>query len=116
MNQSIQNTVHTPHPAQYNMVGQRLTQTLGTTEEAISPGMVDRLHRYALGRMAEAGFGSVIQGWNVEVYTLNGDLPRSERAYTVRWLNAAGGYIEVCGIETNKGWPSLDFGFEIGTC
>ena len=33
---------------------------------------------------------------------------------TVRFMTKQGGYLEVCGIQTTKGWPQLDFGIDVG--
>lgn len=81
--------------------------------EVISNGLVGRLFKYATKRACEAGFDSVMD-WDVEVYTLDGREPPPDRSYCVKFKNSLGGYIEVIGILTNRGWPSLDHGFAIG--
>ena len=32
----------------------------------------------------------------------------------IRFMTKQGGYLEVCGIQTTKGWPQLDFGIDVG--
>lgn len=95
----------------FNMVGQRLPDSLRDVDEVISPGLVQRLHRYALKNMAEAGFD--VSGWDCEVYTMDGDDRPSDRAYCVEFTNAKGGMIGVQGILTSHGHPCLDHGLHI---
>lgn len=82
------------------------------TGEKIPQGLAKRLHRYALERMDDAGFATAVTGWKVTVYTINGEERAAHRAYTVRFQNERGGLIEVCGIFTRNGWPTLDHGFD----
>ena len=101
-------------PAQFNGVGQFLGYPLHTVAEAISPGLAQRLVRYAQGRMNDAGFGALTADWQVTAYTIDGDETPGHRSYCVRWQNEKGGFIEVVRILTRAGWPCLDHGFEIG--
>lgn len=87
---------------------------LRATEECISDGLAARLHRYALARMDEAGFGTTVKEWATEVTTIDGNDAPANRSYCVQFENANGGYIALVGILTNKGWPTLGHGFEIG--
>jgi hypothetical protein len=90
-----------------------LPTTLHDVAERIRQGMAQRLLRYAQQQMDASGFGAAVAGWQVEVYTIDGDDVPSERSYCVRWKNEKGGYIEVIGILTNHGWPCIDHGFYI---
>ena len=100
--------------SQFNMVGQRLPSLVIDHAEKISAGLAQRLAKYAEKRMQESGFGPLLQGAEVEVYTLDGNDRKSDRCYTVKFSTRAGGYVEVSGIHVAHGWPTLDFGFEIG--
>lgn len=112
---NITSTIYKTEPTQFTMTGQRLDNTLTTQPTLISAGLVKRLHRYALGSMAEVGFDAVIQGWNVNVYTMDADEKVTDRYYSVRFINPQQGYIQVSGIMLNaQGWPTLDHGFDIG--
>lgn len=100
-------------PAHFSQVGQRVSRLLHQTPERISPGLAERLCRHAERRLSEAGFTQAV-GWQVEVYTLNADDKPADRAYTVRFQNDKGGYVELIGILTARGWPNVDHGFAIG--
>lgn len=91
-----------------DMVGQRLPDPLYDTDQKISPGLVVRLRRYAEKGLEDAGFE--ISTWNCEVYTMDGNLPPSERYYCVEFVSPKGGMIGVQGIATNHGHPFLDHG------
>ncbi len=105
-------TVMKKGPTRFNMVGQHLDYELFTIDESISAGLAKRLVSYALSRLNDAGF--VVDQWNIEVYTMDGDVSPVERRYCVKFQNEKGGYIELIGIYTEHGWPSLDHGFSIG--
>jgi len=109
----MKTVVYEKGPARFDMAGQRLPTVVRETFEAISKGLAERLRRHAESRLAGAGFTQAA-GWKVEVYTLDGEDKPADRGYTVRFQNEKGGYIEVIGILTVKGWPSLDHGFAIG--
>lgn len=97
----------------FNMVGQRLPDTLHNTGEVISPGLVARLHRYGRMRMTSAGFA--VDGWKCSIYTMDGDLRVGDRAYCVEFTNAKGGMVGVQGILFGRGGhPCLDHGLSIG--
>ncbi|TCV51365.1 hypothetical protein [Pseudomonas sp. 460] len=100
--------------SRFNMVGQKLPDHLHITDKVITQGLAYRLARYALQRLDDAGFAKAVEGWKLAVYTMDADLPPGDRTYSVRWKNDAGGYIEVCGIFTKRGWPTLDHGYFIG--
>lgn len=108
-------TVMIQGKARFNQVGQFLGYPLTTTQETISPGLAKRLHAYALQRLDDAGFKNIVEGWAVEVYTMDGDDRPANRSYCVKFKNAKGGAIEVIGILTRNGWPTLDHGYSIGT-
>lgn len=96
----------------FTQFGQRLPDSLHDSEERIAPGLVRRLHQYGRDRMEEAGFN--VEGWECEVYTMDGNLPRSERYYCVEFTNPKGGMIGVQGIATGRGaHPILDHGLSI---
>lgn len=100
--------------ARFNQVGQRLRDDVVFLNESISPGLASRLHHYAVQRLTEAGFGKAIEGCSVDVCPLDADEVPRYRSYSVRFQNSSKGYIDVIGIFTNHGWPSLDHGFDIG--
>lgn len=107
----VSNLVMKRGPSRFNMVGQSLPHTLHVTAEAISSGLVRRLHQYALNRMSDAGFG--VEEWLCEVSTMDGEIPPSERYYCVEFTNAKGGTIGVQGISTHHGHPHLDHGLYV---
>lgn len=111
----LSTTVMKRGPAQFNMVGQHLGYPLKNMDEAISPGLAQRLARYAVQRMTESGFEPIVKAAEIEVYTLDGDDLPSQRNYVVKFKTPKDGYIELVGIMTSRGWPSLDHGFAIGT-
>jgi hypothetical protein len=92
----------------FNMVGQRLPSSLHDTDQTISAGLVQRLHAFARKRLTDAGFS--FADWACEVYTMDADLPASERYYTVEFVHDLGAVLGVQGIGTNRGWPQLDHG------
>lgn len=100
-------------PAHFNQVGQRLWHPVIDLPESITAGLASRLHNYAKNRCVEAGFGPIVDVASVELYTVDGDERPSNRSYCVRFRTPQGGCIEVVGILTRQGWPSLDHGFEI---
>lgn len=96
-------------PARFTMTGQKLPYDLiEQPDQRISPGLVARLQRYAIERLAQSGFK--VDGCKCEVSTMDGDLPPSERYYVVNFVNEAGGGIGVQGIGTAHGHPQLDHG------
>lgn len=101
-------------PARFDQVGQRLSPYLATTDEAISAGLAQRLVRFATARMTEAGFAALLPEAAVEVYTLDGGSKPADRSYCVRWTRPEGGHVEVIGILTRAGWPSVYHGFYMG--
>lgn len=108
-NQTISVSVLQRGQPRFDMVGQRLPDSLHDTDLTISPGLVKRLHRYALYSMAEAGFD--VSGWDCEIYTMDAHDRPADRAYCVEFTNAKGGMIGVQGILTHRGHPHLDHGF-----
>lgn len=111
----LETTIMRRGPASFTQLGQFLGYPLKTIDQQISPGLAQRLARYAVQRMTEAGFEALISASNVEVYTVDGDEPPASRQYVVKFKSGKGGYIEVVGILTQRGWPTLDHGFEVGT-
>ncbi len=100
---------------QFDMSGTFLGYPLRVLPESISSGLSARLTRYAIRRLTEAGFDPLLKLATIEVYTTNGDELPANRAYCVKFTTPQGGYIELIGILTKSGWPSLDHGFAIGT-
>lgn len=88
-----------------DMVGQSLPDDLRITADAISPGLVERIDRYAVRTLTAGGFD--VSSWRCEIYTLDADAPASYRSYTAEYVNAAGGMIGVSGIEMKNGHPFL---------
>lgn len=101
------------NPPRFDMVGQRLSDTLRDTAQTISLGLVQRLRHYAIGVLEEAGFA--VGAWACEVYTMNADESPADRSYTVEFVNSRGGMLGVQGILTRAGWPCLDFGVCVST-
>lgn len=95
----------------FSMCGERLPDNLIDTDQEISAGLVARLDRYALKVLQAAGFD--VQYWSCNVYTMDGDLPPSDRTYCVEFTNERGGLLGVQGILTSRGWPILDHGFVV---
>lgn len=111
---SIRSLVMKRGEPRFNMVGQKLPDSLRDLNEVISQGLVQRLHRYALERLVPAGFA--VTEWSCEVSTMDGDELPPDRYYIVTFTNPLGGALGVQGIATSKGWPCLDHGVfvEIG--
>jgi hypothetical protein len=101
-------------PARFDMVGQSLPTHLHLTSENISAGLAARLHRYAEGELHAQGFGALAKDAKVIVYTIDAEDRPADRSYCVRWHTPKGGYVELVGILTKAGWPSLNHGFDIG--
>ena len=109
MQPHITTSVMRLNPPRFDMTGQKLRDTLAVMDDAIiSPGLVKRLHQYALKRAIEAGFD--VSGWPCEIYTMNGDERASDRYYTIEFTNSKGGKIGVQGVGTNHGHPVSDHG------
>ena len=106
----MKTTVHMRGPTQFDING-RGYSILRETEESISPGLASRLESYARKRVVDAGLPALLEGWTVEIYTTDGELPPSERYYVVKWQNTQGTEIQLTGILTNRGWPTVDHGF-----
>lgn len=100
-----------PH---FNWTQYRTNWPILRTDETISHGLMHRLAKYALKRLDEAGFKAAIEGWECNVYTLDGNDRPSDRVYQVRFMNSKGGFLEVDRIHTSKGWPFLDHGISAG--
>lgn len=109
----ITTTVMKREEARFDMVGKFLGYPLKVMNEVISKGLAERLTKYALKHLDDEGFLTAVNGWNVEVYTLDGDANPAERTYCVRFINVKGGSIEVIGIFTKNGWPFLNHGLAI---
>jgi hypothetical protein len=113
MEQTIDVSVMRRGEARFDMCGRKLPDSLhDAPDESISPGLLARLHRYGLKRMLDAGFE--VADWRCEVYTMDADLPRSERYYCVEFTNPKGGMVGVQGVATNHGHPFLDHGLCVG--
>lgn len=110
----LKTTVMQRGKANFDMSGRFLGHQLHPVDGCISSGLASRLRTYSLDRLNSAGFKQLVEGWETEVFTADGDESPSQRSYNVSFKNPSGGYIEVVGILTSKGWPSLDHGFEIG--
>jgi len=100
-------------PTQFNMVGQVIGRPLHTADERISPGLAERLHRYAEKELIDHGFGALAKDAKVTVYTIDGNDKPADRSYCVRWHTPKGGYVELIGILTRAGWPTLHHGWDI---
>lgn len=95
--------------ARFDMVGQKLPDSLHDTDEQISSGLAKRLTYYAANELEDNGFN--LSGWSSEVYTMDGDRLPSQRYYCVEFTHPKGGMVGVQGILTRHGWPHLDHGF-----
>lgn len=111
---SVSTEVMKRGPARFDMVGKLLPFHLERVDECISAGLAVRLVNYALERLDDAGFKSMVKEWGVVVYTMDGDEAPADRYYVVKWQNTSGGLVEVVGIMTRRGWPFLDHGYAIG--
>ena len=100
--------------ARHDMVGRFLGYPLHITEQQISAGLAKRLVRYGEHVLDDNGFLDMVQGWAVKVGTNDADKTPANRFYWVTWTNEKGGTINVTGILTSKGWPTLDHGLTIG--
>lgn len=100
-------------PTQFDMVGQVVARPLYTVEETISKGLAERLHRYAERELIDQGFGALAKDAKVTVYTIDGEEKPADRSYCVRWHTPKGGYVELIGILTKAGWPTVNHGFAI---
>lgn len=105
---TVTNLVMRRGESRFNMVGQKLPDSLHDMDESISSGLVQRLHRYALRALEGAGFELI--GWDCEVYTTDGDDRPADRSYCVEFTNSKGGMVGVQGIFTSHGHPMLDHG------
>jgi hypothetical protein len=114
MSQAIQTEVYKAQPPRFNMAGQRLADWLNLTSEQISAGLAQRLARYALNRLDDAGFKASVEGWQCLVMTDEAEESPANRSYYVRWKNPKGGFMEVTGILTKNGWPFIDHGISAG--
>ena len=100
----------------FDMCGQRLSVDLNLGSEGVSQGLAKRLFDYAAKSLRDDGFGFMVDlaiagKWEASVYTIDGDMPSADRSYCVRITNPEGGYVEMIGIYTSKGWPSIDHGY-----
>lgn len=111
---TIKTKVYKQGPSRFDMCGQQLPTNLSLTNEVIGYGLAVRLHKYGINRLKDAGFYDMVSKWQTEVYTIDADELPSNRTYCIKWINSDGGYIELAGILTNNGWPSLDHGWDIG--
>lgn len=98
----------------FNWTRNRTERPIHQTSETISQGLMHRLASYALNRLDEAGFKATVEGWDCNVYTLDGNDRPADRVYQVCFMNSKGGYLEVDRIHTRSGWPFLDHGISAG--
>lgn len=114
MDTQINTEVSKRGPAHFDMCGKFLHYPLVECEGSISAGLVKRLYAYATKRAKECGLFSLLQGWQVTIYTMAGDDDDpANRGYNVAWDNPQGTRIELCEILTRSGWPFLDHRFSI---
>lgn len=105
--------IYKPGKTMFNAVGQVVCRPVHKVEGSISTGLASRLMQYAERELIAAGFGALAKDATVTVYTIDGDDRPADRSYCVKWLMPQGGYVELIGILTRFGWPSLDHGFSI---
>lgn len=110
----LSTVVYGKKPVEFYLYGASKPQTLFETGEEISSGLARRILAYAFDTLDSAGFKKAVDGWKIEVYTIDAEERPADRRYCVRWTNNYGGYIEVVGIYTKNGWPFLDHGLVIG--
>lgn len=112
---TIESTVYVKQPTRHTMYGAAIPKDLRVdVSSEISGGLVKRLVSYAIEGFESAGFMSFVREARLSVYTVDGDLQSPDRSYCVRAQCEKGGYIEMIGILTSKGWPTIDHGFYIG--
>lgn len=93
---------------QFTSWGASLGQTLRDTDETISARLRDRIHRYACGRVRDAGFGLVLE-WPVRVEAFDAEAAPADRVYSVTWTNAQGNTVSLSGILiSHRGHPVVD--------
>lgn len=108
--------VYQKQPTRFDMCGQHLSVDLNLGPEEVSQGLAKRLFDYTARSLREDGFGfmadlAIAGKWEASVYTIDGDLPSADRSYCVRITNPEGGYVEMIGIYTRKGWPTINHGY-----
>jgi hypothetical protein len=113
MSTAIQTEVYGKAAPRFNQSGQLLATHLVETEGSVTQGLAKRLLRYAQTTLDDAGFLEMVSGWEVTVYTLDAEESPADRSYNVSWKNEKGGVIEVVGIMTYRGWPTMDHGLDI---
>ncbi|MGP9551541.1 MULTISPECIES: hypothetical protein [Halomonas] len=109
---AIQTEVYGKAAPRFNLSGQLLASHLVETSGSVSQGLAKRLLRYAQTTLDDAGFLEMVSGWEVTVYTLDADEPPADSSYNVSWKNEKDGVIEVVGIMTYRGWPTMDHGLD----
>ena len=110
---AIPTEVYAKAPPRFNLGGQLLATQLIKTDDAISQGLAKRIVKYAERTLNDAGFLEAVTGWQVTVPTIDAEDIPSERSYNVQWENNDGGILEVVGILTHRGWPTMDRGLDI---
>lgn len=110
----METEVLTCGPSRFTQTGQRLPSQVFGTNEKISEGLASRILSYALNRLKEDGFLEMVRDWDIVVYTLDAEDKPADRSYCVKFQNSQGGYIELVGILTQRGWPYLDHKYDIG--
>lgn len=109
----IKTEVYGRHPTRFDMTGKSLPVSLFLSEEGISIGLAKRIYRYALEALDSAGFLEAVKDWDVTVCADDVNEQPSDRQYWVQWENSDGGGIQVVGILTKSGWPTIDHGLNI---
>jgi hypothetical protein len=110
--ETLKTEVYKRGEANFDMTGRFLGYPLSKTDDSISQGLAKRLQRYATSRLGDCGFSFCAQ-WPCIVGTNEADERPSNRVYWVEFTNADGGQIQLTGILTRSGWPSLDHGFTV---
>ena len=106
MSNNIEVNTYKVGKANFNMCGQLLSHTLNKVDNTTTEGLSIRLRNYAAKRLREYGF---------PVYT-RCVIEKTDDYYTVDFVNHLHGSIGISGIRIGKGgWPTLDYGFHIGT-
>jgi hypothetical protein len=104
--ETIELNTYTAGESRFDMCGQSLPTFLHKVENTIPNGLAIRLKNYASKRLREYGF---------PVYSRCVVDKTDDGFYSVNFVNESKGNIGIVGIVIGRGgWPTLDYGVDIG--